>query len=77
MKISRLADLIHIDTHLGACRLDSDGDGLTNRTERILGLDKNNPDSDGDGVGDLTELLMNTDHDLLEYEINLPIILKE
>lgn len=37
----------------GATRLtDPDGDGLSNREERRLGTDPQNPDSDGDGVPD-------------------------
>jgi hypothetical protein len=31
---------------------DSDGDGLPDRKEAIMGLDPNNPDTDGDGIPD-------------------------
>ncbi len=36
--------------------LDSDGDGISNRDERRLGLDPYNPDSDGDGLTDYEEV---------------------
>jgi hypothetical protein len=35
---------------------DSDGDGLTDAEEVLLGTDPNNPDSDGDGLGDGAEV---------------------
>lgn len=35
-----------------ASAVDSDGDGLSNRKEKRLGLDPNNPDTDGDGITD-------------------------
>ena len=35
--------------------LDSDGDGIFDREEYLLGTDKNNPDSDGDGLSDYQE----------------------
>ncbi|MBD3362882.1 hypothetical protein GF362_04140 [Candidatus Dojkabacteria bacterium] len=41
----------------GAFNRDSDGDGLTNRMERLLGLKVRDPDSDGDGISDLEEIL--------------------
>jgi PQQ-like domain/Bacterial TSP3 repeat len=34
---------------------DSDGDGVTDGTERIIGTDPQRPDSDGDGVSDLDD----------------------
>ncbi len=34
---------------------DSDGDGLSDVEETVLGTDPNNPDTDGDGVGDLED----------------------
>ena len=36
---------------------DSDGDGLSDEEEAILGTDPYNPDTDGDGYDDLTEVL--------------------
>jgi hypothetical protein len=36
----------------GGPAMDSDGDGLTDIQELIVGTNKNNPDSDGDGVND-------------------------
>jgi hypothetical protein len=36
---------------------DSDGDGLHDLAEFIIGTDKRHPDTDGDGVGDLAEAL--------------------
>ena len=37
--------------------IDSDGDGLTDAEEEILGTDPHNPDTDGDGKNDLEELI--------------------
>jgi len=36
---------------------DSDGDGLTDKEESLLGCDLNNMDSDGDGYNDLSEVM--------------------
>ncbi len=41
--------------------LDSDGDGLPDVAETILGTDPHNPDTDGDGVNDGTEVAQGTD----------------
>ena len=35
---------------------DSDGDGLTDAEEDVLGTDPNDPDSDGDSIGDASEV---------------------
>ena len=35
---------------------DSDGDGLSDRVESVLGTDPNNPDTDGDGLTDKEEI---------------------
>lgn len=35
---------------------DTDGDGVNDTVERLLGTDPNNPDTDGDGIGDKEEL---------------------
>ncbi len=40
---------------------DTDGDGLTNPQEVILGTDPNNPDTDGDGWTDAEEVRAGTD----------------
>ncbi|MEP2058824.1 MAG: gliding motility-associated C-terminal domain-containing protein [Maribacter litoralis] len=40
--------------------VDSDGDGLTDEEETMLGTDSNNPDSDGDGINDGQEVMDNT-----------------
>ena len=40
---------------------DSDGDGLTDSQEAVIGTDPNNPDSDGDGSGDGAEIAAGTD----------------
>ena len=41
--------------------IDSDGDGLSNEAEMILGSDPNNPDTDGDGVSDGAALELGLD----------------
>ncbi|MSQ02278.1 MAG: hypothetical protein EXR71_10380 [Myxococcales bacterium] len=41
--------------------LDSDGDGLTDTEEGLLGTDPENPDTDGGGVGDGAEVEAGTD----------------
>jgi hypothetical protein len=41
--------------------IDSDGDGIPDKEEKILGTNPNNPDTDGDGVSDYQELIMGTD----------------
>jgi parallel beta-helix repeat protein len=40
---------------------DTDGDGLTDTYESIIGTDPNNPDTDGDGLIDAQELIIGTD----------------
>jgi hypothetical protein len=48
------------DTLLGSPdSLDTDGDGLHDQGEMIIGTDPNNPDTDGDGVQDGSEVLQN------------------
>ena len=76
---------------LTACRAldskDSDKDGLSDRQERIMGLDPHDPDSDGDGIIDsedtnpipppismklnLLDVILNTDKSVAKIEINL------
>jgi hypothetical protein len=41
---------------IGACSIDSDGDGLHNWEEAELGSDPNDPDTDDDGLGDYDEV---------------------
>jgi len=53
-----LADSIAEDPWLSE---DSDGDGLTNRQEIILGTDPYSADTDRDGVSDLQEVVLGTD----------------
>lgn len=45
----------------GGVSPDSDGDGLTDAEEAILGTDPNNADTDGDGVNDGDEIANGTD----------------
>ena len=40
---------------------DSDGDGLTDLQEIVLGTDVSDPDTDGDGFSDLLEAARQTD----------------
>ncbi len=46
---------------LAGALTDSDGDGLTNAEEQLLGTDPNKPDSDGDGLKDGEEVALGTD----------------
>jgi hypothetical protein len=51
-----------IETLLGCgATLDSDGDGLSDDVEAVLGTDPLNPDTDGDGLSDGDEVLIGTD----------------
>ncbi len=60
-------------TGLPPWEVDSDGDGLSDYQESILGTDPNNPDTDGDGISDWEEVFIygtdplkwDTDGDLL------------
>ncbi len=45
----------------GPGQTDSDGDGLTDRFEGLLGTDPNRADTDGDGVADAAEVAAGTD----------------
>ncbi len=40
---------------------DSDGDGLPDNIERIIGTDKSNPDTDNDGIDDFNEIELGLD----------------
>lgn len=44
------------DDFFPGCQTDSDGDGIFDAAENILGTDPNNPDSDGDGATDGEEV---------------------
>ncbi|MDG1840941.1 MAG: gliding motility-associated C-terminal domain-containing protein [Crocinitomicaceae bacterium] len=45
----------------GNAPIDSDGDGLTDEEEAIIGTDPNNPDTDGDGINDKDEVTAGSD----------------
>jgi hypothetical protein len=45
---------------VGVTDTDTDGDGLTNAEEFVLGTDPNNPDTDGDGLTDIDEIAAGT-----------------
>ncbi len=47
----------------GVPQADSDGDGLTDDEEAVIGTDPTNPDTDGDGVGDKIEYVLQTKQD--------------
>lgn len=53
---SQDSDLIDFERKIDNLQKDSDGDGLRDWEEELLGLDPFNPDTDGDGIGDKEEL---------------------
>jgi hypothetical protein len=50
---------IYLAGSAGKCKVDSDGDGLTNLQEYHLGTDPNKADTDGDGISDYNEIFVN------------------
>lgn len=55
---------VDVTISVSACLLDSDGDGLYDRDEIILGTDPFNPDTDGDGIPDGEEVGPDVDNPL-------------
>ncbi|MCM4169329.1 hypothetical protein KCTC52924_00606 [Arenibacter antarcticus] len=47
---------VDVTISVSNCLVDTDGDGLFDRDELVLGLDPNNPDTDGDGISDGVEV---------------------
>jgi len=54
--LSNLPKVSSPSEEMGGFDIDSDGDGLFDAMEEIVGTDKNNKDTDGDGYEDLAEL---------------------
>jgi hypothetical protein len=52
---------VALDVRILVVAQDSDGDGLSDADEALIGTDSHNPDTDGDGLGDGAELLLGTD----------------
>ena len=52
---------VQVTISVSDCTVDTDGDGLTDSEETILGTDPNNPDTDGDGLTDGEEVLVEDD----------------
>lgn len=53
--------MFRLETNIGTVFVDSDGDGLSDAQELLLGTDPFNPDTDGDGFTDYEEWLAGTD----------------
>ncbi len=47
---------VEVTISVGNCFVDSDGDGIFDRDENVLGTDPFNPDTDGDGIPDGEEV---------------------
>ncbi len=47
---------------------DDDGDGLSDHTEKLVGLDPDKADTDGDGLDDATEAALGTDPTLVDSD---------
>ena len=54
-------ELGFLDFDFGASSTDSDGDGLTDEEERVIGTNPILPDTDGDDISDLAEIQQGTD----------------
>jgi len=50
-----LVTLMSVSSGAHAASVDTDGDGVPDISERLLGTDPLNPDTDGDGLGDLKD----------------------
>ncbi|WP_228517725.1 thrombospondin type 3 repeat-containing protein [Aliidiomarina indica] len=53
--------MFRLETNTGTTFIDSDGDGLSDAEELLLGTDPFNPDTDGDGFSDYEEVMAGTD----------------
>ena len=57
---------VDVEVSVNNCDVDTDGDGLLDGVEAVLGTDPNDPDTDSDGIDDGVEVGPDTDNPLNE-----------